>query len=87
MEEVVGLLMGRLVDSCIAVRMLCVRGLGNVAHCGTDMVNRLTGGSETIGSCAVLSLPFGANSSKYHLVMLLWGKPIRTNQPHSGATG
>jgi len=38
-EEVVGYLMGRLVDPCITVRMLCVRGLGNIAETGDDMVS------------------------------------------------
>lgn len=32
-------LMGRLVDSCMLVRMLCVKGLGNIADTGTEMVS------------------------------------------------
>ena len=32
-------MMGRLVDSCMQVRMLCVKGLGNIADTGMEMVS------------------------------------------------
>ena len=37
-EVLVGSLMGRLVDTCLAVRQLCVKGLGNIADTNLEMV-------------------------------------------------
>ncbi|KAL5022847.1 hypothetical protein ScPMuIL_002002 [Solemya velum] len=40
MEIVVNSLLGRLVDSSHVVRMLCIRGLGNISSMGRDQVQR-----------------------------------------------
>ena len=37
-EVLVGCLMGRLVDTCLIVRQLCVKGLGNIADTSLEMV-------------------------------------------------
>jgi hypothetical protein len=39
-EMLTNSLLGRLVDSDLTVRMLCIRGLGNVANSGKEQVTR-----------------------------------------------
>ncbi|XP_067937977.1 maestro heat-like repeat-containing protein family member 1 [Watersipora subatra] len=52
-EVLIGSLMGRLVDSCIIVRQRCVKGLGNVADTGIEMVQKY---STTVISALVSAM-------------------------------
>ncbi len=40
-EDIMNNLLGRMVDSCHIVRMLCIRGLGNIASLGPNQVRSL----------------------------------------------
>ena len=40
-EMLANSLLGRLIDSELTVRMLCIRGLGNVADAGPEQVSML----------------------------------------------